>query len=52
MDSLLDVYEDTGEVDRPRRQPVEPPDAEQAEALIATGTRGGRELLGGNGLLK
>ena len=40
IDSLLDDYEDTGEVGRPRREPVEPLDAGQAEALIATGPRG------------
>jgi hypothetical protein len=34
---LLDEYEDTGEVGRPRREPQEPQflDAEQAEELIA-----------------
>jgi hypothetical protein len=44
MDSLLDVYEDTGEVGRPRREPLELQflDAGQAEASIATGPRGGR----------
>jgi putative transposase len=54
MDSLLDDYEDTGEVGRPRREPEEPQflNAGPAEALIARAREEGVELLGEIGLLK
>ena len=54
MDPMLDVYEDTDEVGRPRREPEEPQflDAEQAEELIARAREQGVELLGEHGLLK
>ncbi len=52
MDSLLDDYEDTGEVGRPRREPLEPLYAGQAGVDREGPATEGVELLGGNGLLK